>query len=407
MALWLVLAYQALLVGIVGLVVGFTSANSFIRPLVLPMLAALVSHALIFNKEAISHKGTWTLINMNTAGLFLQYLDVGLISRWSYSAYGPTSPRGNQPNANLGLTDRKKPQQKASHLVSRLQWAFDVATSWRAPATPWEVKGTPQFAMVPSRGRFIVRKAITLIWSLLILDAMSLMGGQPDPAVNATKFSWDKVLFLTRLGEVTRNEVILRTIVVYIRWVAIYYYVQAFYSSLAIVCVAAGVSPVQRWPPLFGSISEMYTIRNTWGPFVRKSAVPPIYTTYSLLGLKKGGIAGRYMFILLTFTVSGLFHLFGEEYPGGIRWDQSGTLRFYSIQALGFMIEDAVQAIWSRGFKGQYSRWTTAVGYVWVLFWIFWTSPAYFYPLQLNVTEKKPVLPFSVVGPLLQSLKEG
>ena len=113
------------------------------------------------------------------------------------------------------------------------------------------------------------------------------------------------------------------------------------------------------------------------------------------------------MFILLTFTVSGLFHLFGEEYPGGIRWDRSGTLRFYSIQAVGFMLEDAVQAIWSRVCKGQYSRWTTAVGYVWVLFWIFWTSPAYFYPLQLNVTEKKPVLPFSVVRPLLQSLKEG
>ncbi|KAL7803494.1 membrane bound O-acyl transferase family domain-containing protein [Trichoderma aethiopicum] len=412
MALWVVLAYQALLVGIVGLVVGFTSSNSFIRPLVLPLMAALVSHALILNKEAISHKGTWTLINMNTAGLFLQYVDMGLISRWSYSAYGPTSPNGNQPNANISSSERKKPQKKSSGLVSRLKWAFDVATSWRSPATPWEVKGTPHFTEVPSRGRFIARKTITLVWSLLVLDSMSLMGGQPDPAVNAIKFSWDRVRFLTRPTEITRNEVILRGIVVYIRWVAIYYYVQAFYCSLAIVCVAAGISPVQRWPPLFGSISEMYTIRNTWGVFWhqairQKISSPAYYTTYSLLGFRKGGIVGRYLFILLTFTVSGLFHLFGEEYPDGIRWDQSGTLRFYSIQALGFMLEDAIQAVWSRVFHCRYNRWTRATGYVWVLFWVFWTSPAYFYPLQLTVTEKKAILPFSVVGPLLQSPREG
>ncbi|KAL7787168.1 membrane bound O-acyl transferase family domain-containing protein [Trichoderma ceciliae] len=411
MALWLVFANQVVMVGVVVLVVGFTSANSFLRPLLLPLMAALVSYALVFNKEAIAHKGTWTLINMNTSGLFLQYLDVGLISRWTYSTYGPTSSLGGQPNANLSIADRKRPRQQSSNLLPRLQWGFTTATSWRAPATLWEVKGTPHFAKLPSRRHFIIRKTISLIWSLLVLDMMSLMGGQPDAEANAAKFSWDKVRILTRLGEVSRNEVILRTIVVYIRWVAIYYYIQAFYCSLAILCVMVGISPVERWPPLFGSVSEMYTIRNTWGKFWhqairQKISSPAYYTTYSLLGLRKGGIAGRYIFILLTFTVSGLFHLYGEEYPDGIRWNQSGTMRFYCIQAAGILFEDAVQGISKRLLKLKFSRWTRAIGYIWVFLWFFWTSPAYFYPLQQNVTEKKPILPFSVIGPLIQMLKE-
>jgi hypothetical protein len=146
--------------------------------------------------------------------------------------------------------------------------------------------------------------------------------------------------------------------------------------------------------------------RKFWHQAIRqKISSPAYYTTYSLLGLRKGGITGRYTYILLVFTVSGLFHLAAEEYPYGIRWQQSGTLRFYSIQALGILLEDTVQAISRRLFSYRPSRWTRAVGYIWVVLWILWTSPAYFYPLLQDVTEKKPILPFSVVGPLLRSLR--
>lgn len=124
-----------------------------------------------------------------------------------------------------------------------------------------------------------------------------------------------------------------------------------------------------------------------------------------MLGLRKGGVLGRYTYILLTFTVSGLFHLIAEEYPDGIKWQQSGTVLFYSMQALGIMLEDTVQEIFRRGFGYTSSRWARAFGYVWVVLWTLWTSPAYFYPMMLVITEKKSILPFSVVGPLVQRFK--
>nr|A0A0M3STV6.1 RecName: Full=Acetyltransferase aurG; AltName: Full=Aurovertin biosynthesis cluster protein G [Calcarisporium arbuscula]ALD83633.1 O-acyl-transferase [Calcarisporium arbuscula] len=406
MGLWLVLANQVGLVGTLVLVVCFTPANSLVRPLLLPGITALVSYGLILNKEAIANAGAWSLVNLNTAGLFLQYLDVGLISRWTYSAYGPTSSRGGQPNASLDLAGRKKPP--SSSLLSRLQWGFSTATSWRAPSTVWEAKGTPHFEELPSRGRFLARNAMTLLWSVLVLDVMGLVGGDLDPVANAAHFTWDRVRFLARLGDVSRDEVILRATVVYMRWGAMYFSLQVVYSFLAIVFVMVGLSPVQRWPPLFGSFTEIYTLRNTWGKawhqlIRQKVSSPAHYTTYSLLGLRKGGIAGRYTCILATFFVSGLLHLFCAEYSYGIQWDQSGTLRFYSIQALGIAMEDAVQATSRRLFAYRSTYWTRAIGYVWVLLWFLWTSPAYFFPLLKYDTEKRPPVLLGPIETWLQS----
>ncbi|KAE9369216.1 hypothetical protein N431DRAFT_560103 [Stipitochalara longipes BDJ] len=119
MALWLVLVIQAGLVSAVGLALNITPGNSLIRPFLLPLIVSLVLYALVFNKDSITHKPTWNLFNMNTAGLLLQYLDFGLISHWSYSAYGPTSSLGGQRNANLSLADCKKLQSQSPNLLSR------------------------------------------------------------------------------------------------------------------------------------------------------------------------------------------------------------------------------------------------------------------------------------------------
>lgn len=266
MSLFIVAANQIGLLGTLVFVISFTSPNSLLRPCLLPLIITHVFYILPLNKDTVAHKGTWTLLNMNTAGLLLQYIDLALISRWSYAAYGPTSSLGNQPNASLSVAERRKLKpQTSSSLFSRLQWGFEAAVAWRFPATPWEAKGTPHFTKVPSRRRFITMKTLQLIWALLILDAMSLMGSPPDPAANAIKFSWEKVRIITRLSDVTKREVVLRIIVVYIRWVAIYFYVQAFYCLLAILAVGTGISEERRWPPFFGSVADMFTVRGTWG----------------------------------------------------------------------------------------------------------------------------------------------
>lgn len=144
---------------------------------------------------------------------------------------------------------------------------------------------------------------------------------------------------------------------------------------------------------------------NFWHKAIRqKIGSPAYYTTYSLLGLKKGGLAGRYMHILLVFTTSALYHLVVLEYVNGIRWHHTGTMNFFCTQALGILLEDSVQA----GFRfltgHKHSRWTAAVGYVWVVLWLYWTSPARDYP-RLQVSNGKKEIRSRVLVPLLRVLR--
>ena len=142
-----------------------------------------------------------------------------------------------------------------------------------------------------------------------------------------------------------------------------------------------------------------------WHQSIRqKISSPAYYTTYSLLGLRKGGICARYACIFLTFGISGLLHII-EEYGGGVPLNQSGSMRFYCAQALGILLEDTVQAIFLSWAGHQHWRWTRAIGYVWVVLWIGWQSPAWFYPKLQNNTgsERDQILPFSVLGPFFRN----
>lgn len=123
------------------------------------------------------------------------------------------------------------------------------------------------------------------------------------------------------------------------------------------------------------------------------------FATYSFLHLKKGGLIGRYLFILLTFAASGFFHLFADI-TQGITWRESGALQFFCIQTLGIMIEDAVQAVYRslRGDKaGQSHIAVTVLGYIWVVAWLVWSTPRWTYPVMQRYGGE-PVLPFSLIS---------
>ena len=134
----------------------------------------------------------------------------------------------------------------------------------------------------------------------------------------------------------------------------------------------------------------------------QKIGSPAYYTTYSLLGLQKGGLVARYTLILLSFTVSGLVHV-AEEYGAGVPLHQSNSMRFFCMQTLGIMSEDGVQALFHWSNADRKRSWTRAVGYIWVILWISWSSPAWYYPkLRLNNgSQRDQILPFTLLGKLL------
>ena len=112
---------------------------------------------------------------------------------------------------------------------------------------------------------------------------------------------------------------------------------------------------------------------------------PARLVTYSVLGLRKGGLAGRYLSILLTFFLSGVLHMCGSS-AYGIPWHESGAVRYFCMQALGIVIEDAVQAGYiaitgsdDRRQGGRPSLWKRFLGYIWVACFQAWSMPVYWY----------------------------
>ena len=99
--------------------------------------------------------------------------------------------------------------------------------------------------------------------------------------------------------------------------------------------------------------------------------------------------------------VSGLFHRVGDT-AGGTPWQESGALNFFGMQALGIIIEDAAQGIFrtlngQRRSTGRPTWWKRALGSVWLLFWLIWTTPGWNYPIARR-SSGQGILPFTLLG---------
>ena len=101
-------------------------------------------------------------------------------------------------------------------------------------------------------------------------------------------------------------------------------------------------------------------------------------------------------------------HIFADM-GGGLSMQQSGALQFFVMQALGIVIEDGVCAIYKQYFGSKSGSGTARVariiGYVWVLFFIVWTSPVWIYPAMLKMRKEDAMLSLDAVKPVFLGRK--
>jgi len=115
---------------------------------------------------------------------------------------------------------------------------------------------------------------------------------------------------------------------------------------------------------------------------------PATIITHKVLRLPARGIVQRYTKIVLSFLVSGLVHT-AVDLVNGLTFAESHSIRFFTTQALGIMIEDGVQWIWNRSFGrgntanrgGATARWKRVVGFIWLWAFMAWTIPSWMYAL--------------------------
>ncbi|KAH1304730.1 hypothetical protein KXW91_003119 [Aspergillus fumigatus] len=174
------------------------------------------------------------------------------------------------------------------------------------------------------------------------------------------------------------------------------------YRTASILSVGVGLDAPEDWPPLFGRANQAYTLRNFWGTYWHQMFRWPFtatsnYLARELMALPRPSLLERYTNIFFVFLVSGVMHVMSDLLMG-ISMSQSASILFFCSMAVGVMIEDAVQAAWTRVSDSHRPGgastvdsdgyavpcWHKLVGFIWVCVWLSLTTPVWLCPLQMS-----------------------
>lgn len=349
------------------------------------------------------HNGYWASLVGSQAVLWVAITFERLIcSQWNYDAGGPDKYQSTSM--------RKKDDAIADHGHEQLlpantyfAWAIDLLFNSRGIGHPWQLKTTPP-AYRPDE-----TKSNFLFWRLVscVISFALTLGAAYQPEPPAHLLTARHVYSLRRIDEMNLEEVIFKFLSALGFLVGIYTTVCWMANVFILFVVSTSMYDFRTCRSNFGSPLEAFTIRRFWSKLWHqylRSTLEGIadWTVDHLPTLKSHRIAARYSRILIAFLISGIVHV-GCDVGARIPLSESGAVSFFCSQALGIMIEDAVQEAYHRLFgsaKGNSpQRWVRVVGYLWVSVYMSCTLPLWSFPyLRRHEPGGSPIVPSQWIG---------
>ena len=253
-------------VTISAITIGYTSATSMVRLALLPLILCCTYLCVSMALEQTQRVFWATLYGGISSGWAIHYIEIALLSRWSYESRGP-SPRYTQQLKSSGRDRRERvANADTGGFLERLRYGYLVTFSFRNCGTPYEVKNVPYFSQqdpeyIPTRWTFLRHTAVSAHTCYLFID-LSSHGTQPDQ--NPILYSSQNVPFFARLHEISCEELVIRIITTIGMWTATYCLVKLYQDVSAFVCVISGLNDVRSWRPAYGSLREAYSLRRFW-----------------------------------------------------------------------------------------------------------------------------------------------
>lgn len=258
--------------------VGFTPPSVILRAASLPVVATCMWWTVQNCLEYMVRSPWAALVGGFAVSFFFQYVDVALLSRWSFEIAGPTyapahassngpiSSQIRQPTSSLNGPRVKQTRTIAAITLQRISFAISTLLNFRFIGTPQQVRNTPHFSSrdpnyVPTRAVFLRHTAFTAFISYLVLDAVT---SGADPETAAKYFLARNVPLLTRLPNVSYVELGMRLSATIGLGISMNCVQRGIYSMAAFVCVACGISDPASWPPFYGPLLEAYSMRRFW-----------------------------------------------------------------------------------------------------------------------------------------------
>ena len=261
------------------LIIGLISANSYARLLVLPWIFSVPWYVVPRCHEQLQGAMWSGIIGSASASCSLTYVDLAFLSKWSFEVHGPIKSTHGQRFAKSPPRESKQVTEgqlcERSSLVDRLHFGFSSAFNGRMIGTPSQVRGVPPFSSkddryIRTRPEFVFQNCSRFLKSYLVLDILTAWG---DPTKNRVIYSLDLVPIFRHLQEVTFEEIAIRLTTTIAYWTIIYCVMTMLYSIVSLTAVLSGISEVRSWPPLYGPLSQAYTIRGFWGLVLRKAGM--------------------------------------------------------------------------------------------------------------------------------------
>ncbi|KFZ03723.1 hypothetical protein V502_10716 [Pseudogymnoascus sp. VKM F-4520 (FW-2644)] len=308
------------------------------------------------------------------------------------------------------VTARKLKQSATQSGLWRTFTAWCLLFNFRNINTSWTIKGLPAFSRghpehVPNKGEFVRRRAAHILIMYLALDAIFAFLPAPNPGKDIPEY---KQPLLSRMGDITLEEIIARPITVLLPAFSIYGIFTIPYNIASITAVLFGGSEPRNWPPLFGSFREAYTLRRFWGitwhQLFRSSleAITSFLATHVLCIPPHWKILTRYVQLFLAFYVTTLLHLPGVVILGVSPFTPD-VPKFFLMQAVGIMVESTVLYVWAATGRTATDNVTARrmiklSGYIWVIAWTAWTGPSFTWVVARGLVRgKDDVVPWSFI----------
>ncbi|PPQ73819.1 hypothetical protein CVT24_012250 [Panaeolus cyanescens] len=149
-------------------------------------------------------------------------------------------------------------------------------------------------------------------------------------------------------------------------------------DCVSILFVSLGLADVASYRPLFGSISDGYTVQNLWGKAWHQTFRRPFLVIANgmadVLHLPKKTKLQAYFVFVGVFAVSCLLHSVGDFALVG-SWRETKTWTFFLPQAGAIFFESIIISLAKKaGIRKNVV--TVAIGYAWVISWLaFITGP--------------------------------
>lgn len=246
------------------LILSFTTPSSPLRP------AGLLATTLCTPPQCMPYmtRTPWAACVGGYAVTYVyHYLDVALLSRWSFEHGG--RPVGGLLRPTHPTTHPSPLREKADigNVRARLQFGVKMACTFRFVGTAWEVRNTPPppppSPTVPTQRKAFLRRAfLSILASYAMLD---LLATSADQELSSRFLTADKIPVFARWRDVTAAELGIRCAAVLGSGLGLLSFQNGVYNVCALVCVAAGISEPGEWRAWNGAVGEAYTLERFWG----------------------------------------------------------------------------------------------------------------------------------------------